>query len=665
MALTWKDVAAPNYSGVQQGFESFSNMLGNALSSAERGLGKFDAGVSEKVNNELALRASKYTDAASYNAALADGSLVAGVDPKRISQENLRFMANRSNTLLQNQDLTGRIAKQEYDFTDQKNDDTARKNASGFITQYWDLNSKGDKAGAQALLNDPVNKALFAALDLKDQTDVLSKGFEYGNSDQQFRTTEFGFDRTKEDYADKKAADEAIAKVRPKITSYTEWERLRFGNDPAIKGLSPAALRAADSYFAGLFPVGGSGNSPGTTGSTGSTGSGGSSHAYMAGSPYNAVFGHGTYGLPDKPVDQMTIGEAVEYGRNVLIPATKGKIGKFGKDSKGNVIPLGTSAIGGYQFTQETLRTVAPIVFKDQPWQTLNMSPENQDKMARYLFEKNKGGNLQAIWEGLPDARPGAYKDKTFDQMKPLIFLKEAGSADLNAMNAAAKAGNEQKQSRGSQAPIYAQFPAAAKSEEDLGTVASKLTSKGTFKGANTDYVADTLKTISDRYDMVPAVAGLILSNAYTRATGPGFIFGENSGNGLRVDWGRVDALAKDWENFKFSEGNVGQQFVKDRGAALDAARTAYNQAEAILNDKLERARIQPGISVDVEMANFEKAKAALSAINLATRADPNMGSFREEGDVPKTSRGPIGYSSSFGSGNKAPATRPLKWPGG
>lgn len=140
----------------------------------------------------------------------------------------------------------------------------------------------------------------------------------------------------------------------------------------------------------------------------------------LKGDPYNAVFGHGEYGKPEKPITQMTIGEAMNFGDTVLKPATRAAgIGKI----DGKIV--GTSAIGAYQIVGTTMREVAPKVFGED-WKSVPMTVENQDKLGRYLFEKNKNGNLQATWEGLPDRRPGAYADLSWDQVKRVIQRYES-----------------------------------------------------------------------------------------------------------------------------------------------------------------------------------------------------------------------------------------------
>lgn len=150
---------------------------------------------------------------------------------------------------------------------------------------------------------------------------------------------------------------------------------------------------------------------------------GGRSAISSTGDPYDTVYGDTASGnkfgfQPPKPISQMTIGEATDYGKTTMIPATKGKIGRDDD--------LGTSAVGAYQFVSSTLPGVGQKVF-GAGWRDVPMTPANQDAMAKQLFEDGKSGNLQAVWEGLPNTRAGAYKDYSWDQMRAEIFKHEIG----------------------------------------------------------------------------------------------------------------------------------------------------------------------------------------------------------------------------------------------
>lgn len=140
------------------------------------------------------------------------------------------------------------------------------------------------------------------------------------------------------------------------------------------------------------------------------------------GNAYDVVYGYGAYGNTPKPASEMTLGEVVEWGKNVLIPATKGQI----RDNQGNIVPdKGTSAVGAYQFTQGTLNDIAPKVL-GEGWQNQRFSPEVQETLAKHLYERSKQGNLRDRWQGIKNEQPGYYRDIPWEQARLEILQAES-----------------------------------------------------------------------------------------------------------------------------------------------------------------------------------------------------------------------------------------------
>ena len=149
------------------------------------------------------------------------------------------------------------------------------------------------------------------------------------------------------------------------------------------------------------------------------------------GSAYDVVYGYGDYGNTPKPASEMTLGEVVDWGQNVLIPATKGKI----RDNQGNIVPdKGTSAIGAYQFTQGTLKDIAPKLL-GEGWQNQTFSPEVQEALAKELYEQSKHGNLRNRWQGVKNEQPGYYKDVPWEQARLEILQAESKIPEGHASN--------------------------------------------------------------------------------------------------------------------------------------------------------------------------------------------------------------------------------------
>ena len=118
---------------------------------------------------------------------------------------------------------------------------------------------------------------------------------------------------------------------------------------------------------------------------------------------YNSYYGDGqgkngtdkfNFNLP-KPVTEMTVGEAIELGRRVMIPMTRGQIGHSDPS-------LGTSAIGAYQFTQETLAEFGEQAL-GAGWLNQKLTPANQDKLAKAIIAATGGDPSRLIgrWPSL------------------------------------------------------------------------------------------------------------------------------------------------------------------------------------------------------------------------------------------------------------------------
>lgn len=112
--------------------------------------------------------------------------------------------------------------------------------------------------------------------------------------------------------------------------------------------------------------------------------------------PYDTVYAFGKYGSPDKKLTDMTIGE-VQTFQTRLISNTKGKI-------PGQPANIGSGAVGAYQFTKDTLATLAQQAFGDK-WKTVRFDAQTQDLLAKMLFDSRKASNqqLSGTWAAFAD----------------------------------------------------------------------------------------------------------------------------------------------------------------------------------------------------------------------------------------------------------------------
>lgn len=118
--------------------------------------------------------------------------------------------------------------------------------------------------------------------------------------------------------------------------------------------------------------------------------------------PANAVYGHGAYGVPSKPISSMTLDEANQY-QDALRAKTAGQIGQ----GQG----IGTSAIGIGGFTRPTLnQNMSELYGNDAP--NMKLTPEVQlsvldHQLDKNLASSNKARSLKGTFaslQGIPDA---------------------------------------------------------------------------------------------------------------------------------------------------------------------------------------------------------------------------------------------------------------------
>jgi hypothetical protein len=102
------------------------------------------------------------------------------------------------------------------------------------------------------------------------------------------------------------------------------------------------------------------------------------------GDPYEEVLGYGRYGRPPKPLTEMTLAEAYNFGQEVIRPRHRADMG--GK---------GSSALGAFQIVGSTMKTYMAAAGLE--WDDL-FDETNQRKLA-YAIAQGQGVK-PSTWEG-------------------------------------------------------------------------------------------------------------------------------------------------------------------------------------------------------------------------------------------------------------------------
>lgn len=99
-ALTWRDVAAPSFGGVNQAYQGAAATMDRALAGLADGLKQFSTDQQAGVDNSILARSLAIQDPNQMREALATGKLLEGVDLTKVNPKVLEALSTRRGTLL-------------------------------------------------------------------------------------------------------------------------------------------------------------------------------------------------------------------------------------------------------------------------------------------------------------------------------------------------------------------------------------------------------------------------------------------------------------------------------------------------------------------------------------------------------------------------------------
>lgn len=374
--LTWQQVAAPNFSTAIDGVRTASSLLERAGTNISAGLANFDNAQQDIANQQIAQQVSRYQDPTQLKNALADGIIGSQVDPSRVSAQALNAAQGRVGDLLTTAVRERGLADANY-LADRRLVTDARVD---LLNQREDVNYA--RSEQNRLDTQEAAKHVRFVQENRTDPDLIREYLKAITSDQVRNLT---MSALGDSYGKLYGADQAmgISALLP---------------EGVVDGTIPAAIARANGQ-----PV------PYTDAERSAAGT-------RQGRPEDSVVGW--VGSP-APVSQMPISDVIKYGREVLIPSNRGKYG--------NSPDKGSSASGAFQITQETLQEFGrKALGKD--WESQPFTYENQEKIAKEIFEASKHGNLQKRWSGLKNSTPGYYKDKTWEEARTDILKGELGN---------------------------------------------------------------------------------------------------------------------------------------------------------------------------------------------------------------------------------------------
>lgn len=439
--ITWQNVPIPQFLGVQQGIANASQFLNQATRSGLGAVGLIQRHMQDQADRAILDRMLAVQDPQEYARQMEQGAIL-GPERGRASLDTLLAAARHQDTLQARADTLYKSNRARMLDADRDRISEAanaaltaailgdpRQGALGLMDARGHIDNTQDiyKLLFQGALQQDANATRQEAARLRYGTDAAK--FE------QRRFIEGWAGRLFDIRHDTELFEDELAKLPPELRGAVRervWELDRIesgaqrrreddiqrflGNNNAIQGSPHLPPRTNPNggftRFGAYNRVVSDGKIPQTDGSI------------VDVTPEN-VFGRSLEELPGSDVESLW---------RLQIEATKSAHPEW-RAQMGLPEGQGTSAMGMYQLTRRAVfgdgknKGLAQQIWGDD-WRNIRlMARENQERMARRLFEQNRGKDLKRIWAALPEIYrdPEFTKDLTWDEMRTVIASLESG----------------------------------------------------------------------------------------------------------------------------------------------------------------------------------------------------------------------------------------------
>lgn len=603
--ITWRNVDAPNFSGVGDSIRSFSGLLDNATSGLSDALGNFQTAARQEVGNQVMQNALQYQDPTEYRNALASGALFQGVDPSLISNRTLENLDNRTGNLL-NQATQQQALDYNTYRTGRMQDLDARGDAASPALRQLALAYQSGDPNTIARAQQQYGGAL-DSLPADQVQEIMGRLQNQGSNAIGQRRDLFNLGTNMRDDADSQAAIGVLSQI---VRGAENPNDARILAEAYSKQLSPTAQARLQGLLAQQYP-GTYGNNvtsaPGTAGT-------------RSGSPFDVTY---QFQGTSKPITQMSIGEVTNHQANMISSQ-------------------GASPVGAYQINKATLEDFAPKVLGEN-WRNMPLSPENQDKIGEAIFNARKNGNLKDTWAALPDSTVGAYKNKTWGEMKGLIAQAEVGANPLAVQQAAQGNQAVSNLATGMIGTRLMENNAVGNVPDYLRTLGDTATPgevvnrllENDFKGADRNWVLARVNEIAQRAGVSPAMAATVMQRAQTNVPenmiwrglqGLNPFISNEAGNGTRLNDDAVDQMVGALQRGEPLEQSVRNLSTAQAAQNVQAAQQAYDTALAQLQNtqnKISTGQTALTALLPSRQAAVERAQMMLQAAQQQVTADP------------------------------------------
>ena len=603
--ITWRNVDAPNFSGVGDSIRTFSGLLGNATSGLGDALGNFQTAARQEAGNQVMQNALQYQDPTEYRNALASGALFQGVDPSLISNRTLENLDNRTGNLL-NQATQQQALDYNTYRTGRMQDLDARGDAASPALRQLALAYQSGDPTTIARAQQQYGGAL-DSLPADQVQEIMGRLQNQGSNAIGQRRDLFNLGTNMRDDADSQAAIGVLSQI---VRGAENPNDARILAEAYSKQLSPTAQARLQGLLAQQYP-GTYGNNvtsaPGTAGT-------------RSGSPFDVTY---QFQGTSKPITQMSIGEVTNHQANMISSQ-------------------GASPVGAYQINKATLEDFAPKVLGEN-WRNMPLSPENQDKIGEAIFNARKNGNLKDTWAALPDSTVGAYKNRTWNEMKGLIAQAEVGANPLALQQAVQGNQAVSNLATGMIGTRLMENNAVGNVPDYLRTLGDTATPgevvnrllENDFKGADRNWVLARVNEIAQRAGVSPAMAATVMQRAQTNVPenmiwrglqGLNPFISNEAGNGTRLNDDAVDQMVGALQRGEPLEQSVRNLSTAQAAQNVQAAQQAYDTALAQLQNtqnKISTGQTALTALLPSRQAAVERAQMMLQAAQQQVTADP------------------------------------------
>lgn len=613
--LTWRDVAAPDFSGALNGLKVFNDLLSTGLGQAGATVRGLDEAKSNAVNQQFALKLAQEQDPAALQAKIASGELLAGVPTQRLNSASIAALSARPGDLIKQASDRANLETTNMNMAQRKAMDA---NAGVWNTALGMVNSGKSQSEIEAYLGQ--HPDAFQGIgynNLKTVHEDISSGRDkFLNNDQ----SAFNLANSKEDRANEAIVADAFSKIRAGALTTENARTMLYDPKGPAAGLSPRARASLEARISNEYP--------GLFGLSGTGAASAISAAAGGGTGGPAALGL-TYGGGALPDNIKTVGDLVQ--------------------NKGNLVrTLGASPVGVYQINADTWADFGPKVLGSN-WQSANIRDFNvQDAVGKKIFESTGGdvGKLKARWASLSDADARAISKMPWEQARNVIAKGESGVTDVASLgleNASAQTRLATRNMQDNKNGIAADFLSTVSADSSPVQIADALRG-GTFKGTARGYLVNEINRIMREGSVNAATAGAILSRNIQGGDHPflkvkDFIGrfkdpSPNLGGGIRLDAAGITADIKEAKSGRLLDRiDANRQNSVDL-SQLQIAQQQLTAAQAEYQAVVQRLPSQPGLrdtALPQAAAKVQAAALAVQRINqqaaISQRMNPQVAS--------------------------------------